>query len=79
MLILGLADEIPPGTFNGDIRVRSPFCFIRPAETPTYADFENGGPANLDHQQLLGVTEDPGGGIRRTPGFRRNNGTRRSF
>ena len=31
------------------------------AETPTYVDFENGGPANLDHQQLLGATEDPGG------------------
>ena len=61
MLVLGLADEISPGTFNGDIRVRSPFCFIRPAETPTYVDFENGGPANLDHQQLLGATEDPGG------------------
>ena len=67
MLILGLADEIPPRTFNGDIRVRSPFCFVRPAETPAYADFENGVPSNRVDQQLLGATEDPGreSGVRR--------------
>ena len=66
-LIFGLADEMPPWMFNGDIRIQMPFCRIRLEETLTNADSEHGGSADANTQQLLWATEQPaeGSGARR--------------
>ena len=59
-LVLCLADELPSQTFNGTMPFQSPFCFIKPARTMPYSASENTGPANLEHQQLIWATEEPG-------------------
>ncbi len=59
-LVLCLADELPPQTFNGTIPFQSPFCFIKPARTITYSASENTSPAGLEHPQLLWSTEEAG-------------------
>ena len=61
-LILGLANEIPPGTFRDEMRIRLPFCRIRssdPIEPPARTEYEYGGKDNGYHQQLLWMTGQP--------------------
>ena len=41
-MILGLADEIPARTFTDNLRVKSPFCLVRSADTLTSATSVNG-------------------------------------
>ena len=57
---LCLADELPPQLFNGTIPFQSPFCFIKPARIMPYSAVENTGSANLEYQQLIWATEEPG-------------------
>ena len=58
ILILGLADEVPPSAFTDDIRLRIPFCRIKTAGALTHAGFEYGGPYN-EHFELLWATQHP--------------------
>ena len=58
-LVLGLADEMPWWMFNGDIRVRLPFCRVSLDEALTGASSECGGPACVNVQPLLWETEQP--------------------
>ena len=46
-MILGLATEIPARTFTDDLRVKSPFCLVKSADTLTSATSANG------HRQQL--------------------------
>ena len=59
ILILGLADEIPPEAFAEDLRVQLPFCQIRSAGALAHTGFRHGGPAN-GRPELLWAVERPG-------------------
>ena len=58
ILILGLADEVPPRAFTDDIRLRIPFCCIRTAGALTHSGFEHGGP-HKNHFELIWATRHP--------------------
>ena len=62
VLIIGLADEMPPDVFNGDIQVRVPFCRVRPVGAVTHAASQYDGPADGNPQQLLWATAQPAEG-----------------
>ena len=65
LLVFGLADEAPPGSFTDDVRQGAPFCLVRPpafVESPGGADSRYVGRVNGNPQQLLWATEPPGEG-----------------
>ena len=64
-MILGLAEEIPPGAFSDKLRIGLPFCRIRSAdliEPLARTGYERGGGDNGHHQRFYWVSERPGEG-----------------
>ncbi len=57
MLILGLADEIPPQLFVDDIQVQVPLCLVGPSKTPVQAATADSRPAG--EVSLRWATEQP--------------------
>lgn len=58
VLILALANEIPPQLFVDDIHVQVPLCLVTPSETPVQADGTVSQAAR--EVSLTWVTEQPG-------------------
>ena len=72
VLILALANEIPPQLFVDDIHVRVPLCLVAPSETPVQTDTAVSQSAR--EVNLTWVTEQPGDeseAIRLLDGFMR--------
>ena len=72
VLILALANEIPPQLFVDDIHVQVPLCLVVPSETPVQADTSVSQSAR--EVNLTWVTEQPGDeseAIRLLDGFMR--------
>jgi hypothetical protein len=58
VLILGLADEIPPQVFADDIQVQVPLCLITPSETSGQAATTGSQPDK--DVSLMWATQQPG-------------------
>ena len=58
VLILALADEIPPQVFADDIQVQVPVCLVAPSETPVQAATTDSQPSR--EVSLTWATEQPG-------------------